>query len=154
MRSGLRPATCGPSSAQPRALGQLSGAECGAARQGGKAGHSAAVRRPRQGALLPGSTPQPHVPGSVPRATGLLSPALLPARRWGHLLPAGTGPACPGPEFPLPTSPGTSGRSVHPALSPAGPLPACLTAVSLRCGHLLLGGFPFFIRFDNAFFRD
>lgn len=58
---------------------------------------------------------------------------------------------CPGPE-----SPGTSHCVCSPSSVPSRTLLllASLTTVSLRCGHLLLGGFPFFIRFDNALFRD
>lgn len=55
------------------------------------------------------------------------------------------GPA-PGPEFSLPLS-----TQLRPQQDAAL---ACLATVSPRGGRLLLGGFPVFIRVDNAFPRD
>lgn len=94
----------------------------------------------------------PHVPRSVPSRP--LPLVLCPAPQRGHLLLAGTG-AHPTPraQVPLPVSPGASRCLCSCSTVPSRTLlPACLTTVSPRCGHLLLGGFPFFIRLDNAFF--
>lgn len=107
------------------------------------------------GGASPWQCPAAPCPCKYPlQAPSLLSSVLLPATQRGPLLSAGTSsPHAPGPECPLPSSPGSLHRFCSSSSVPSRTLlPACLTTVSLRCGHLLLGGFPFFIRFDNAFF--
>lgn len=94
-----------------------------------------------------------HVPESVPFRP--LSLVLLSATPRGHLLLPGTSSSCALGLEPPAISPGTPHCFCsHSPVPSRMLLPACLTTVSPRCGHLLLGGFPFFIRFDNAFFRD
>jgi hypothetical protein len=67
-----------------------------------------------------------------------------------HVLLAGV--AHPAPVEPLPSPQPLPPLFLFTALSPAGHCTADLTPVSPRCGYLLLGGFPFFIRFDNTLF--
>lgn len=113
---------------------------------------SVTVRRPGREALLLGGVPLLHVL-SRPQDSCPLS-SFRPHGR----PPAPSGCGLTGAQVPNSHCPPTA-RALPTALSlqlcpQQDTAAARLTTVSLRCGHLLLGGFPFFISLDNAFFQD
>lgn len=104
------------------------------------------VRRPGQEALLLGTVLPLHAPGNVPSRPQVSCPPS------SFLPPDGAtcsqqvrAPRCPGPEFTLHTPrPGHFSLLLSLQLCPQQDITAaCLTTVSLRCGHLLLVASPF-----------
>ena len=105
------------------------------------------------GGPSPRACPTAPCPFQAPR---LLSSVLLPATRRATCSQRARAHRCPGSQLPLPTHrPGHSPLLLSLQLCPQQDTAAARpTTVSLRCGHLLLGGFSFFISLDNAFFQD